>query len=416
MPVPPPAARRPAPQHRPARSGRARAAGAVGTALALTAALGGCGDGAPAGADRTVHIGMLASLTGTYGSVGKEMRDGFTLYLDTHGGRLGGRRVALSTADEGDGAPTAVPAARRLIERHHIDALTGLVGGGSVNKVRRVTSRRHIPLLGTGGRPDVPGKDLTYVWHTSFLSDEPGTAIARYVKKEAGGPVYAIGPDYRGGYDEMKGFTDAFRKAGGTLANPGGKTTWTPFPRTRNFLPYLNAIPKTGAKAVYCFYGGRAAVDFVRAYKRSAAARLPLYSAGFLTEGSALTAEGKAADGVHSVLNYVPDLDNEANRKFAADWASRHHTSPSTSSMAGYDSAAVLDKAVAAAGRGGGRVTPKTINRAIAGLGRIDSPRGPWEFGRRSHAPVQKWYLRQVRRDGKQLANVTVQDLALLGG
>ena len=36
------------------------------------------------------------------------------------------------------------------------------------------------------------------------------------------GSVYAFGPDYQGGYDQLRGFTDAYTKAGGKLANDGG--------------------------------------------------------------------------------------------------------------------------------------------------------------------------------------------------
>jgi branched-chain amino acid transport system substrate-binding protein len=34
----------------------------------------------------------------------------------------------------------------------------------------------------------------------------------------------------------------------------------------------------------------------------------------------------------------------------------------------------------------------------------------------RTHMRIQKWYLRQVRRDGRALANVVVSELATLGG
>jgi branched-chain amino acid transport system substrate-binding protein len=81
--------------------------------------------------------------------------------------------------------------------------------------------------------------------------------------------------------------------------------------------------------------------------------------------------------------------------------------------MASYDAAAVLDRAIATAGPD---PSPEDINSAIAELGQIDSPRGPWRFAEDTHAPIQKWYLRQVRRDGRALANVVVSELATLGG
>ncbi|MGW1230738.1 ABC transporter substrate-binding protein [Streptomyces sp. NPDC001515] len=389
---------------------RRRLRPAVATALALgLAAVTGCsGD---SGDDATVKVGLVASLSGTYEPVGTELRAGFELYLSTHDNKLGGRKVKLVVADEGDGPPTAVPAATKLVKKDKVDVLTGLVSGGSVNAVLPLVTQAKIPFLGSNARP--PVKDIEYVWTTSFLSDEPGRAIAPYVKKTVDGPVYAIGPDYQGGYDELRGFTEEFKRIGGKLANPGGKTTWTPFPKTTNFMPYFAEIAKTDAKAVYCFYAGKAAIDFAKQYAQSDIADLPLYTA-FVTEGSVLQAQGAAAKDIYSVLNYAADLDNAANRKFAADWTAEHDTQPTTYAMASYDAAAVLDKAVANAAKKG-EVTPKTINEAIADLGQIDSPRGAWEFGDKAHSPVQTWYLRQVRQDGGQLANVMVQDLATLG-
>ncbi|MEV8284935.1 ABC transporter substrate-binding protein [Streptomyces niveus] len=388
---------------------RVRPVGAAALALGL-AAVTGCSSDSGAG-DDTVKVGLVASLSGTYEPVGTELRKGFELYLATHDNKLGGREVELVVADEGDGPPTAVPAATKLIKKDKVDALTGLVGGGSVNAVLPLINQAKIPLLGSNARP--PVKDMKYVWTTSFLSDEPGKAIAPYIKEKVDGPVYAIGPDYQGGYDELRGFTDEFKKVGGKLANPDGKTKWTPFPKTTNFMPYFADIAKTDAKAVYCFYAGKAAIDFAKQYAQSDVADIPLYTA-FVTEGSVLQAQGDAAKDVYSVLNYAADLDNEANRKFAADWTAKHDTQPTTYAMASYDAAAVLDQAIADAAEKG-EVTPETINTAIGGLGQIDSPRGAWEFGDKAHSPVQQWYLRQVRKDGDQLANVMVQDLATLG-
>lgn len=388
-------------------------AGAAAATAAFIAATAACGADPGGGGDR-VRVGFLASLSGTYQSVGTDMRAGFELYLSTHDNKLGGRPVDLVVADEGDGPATAVPAATRLIKQDRVVALAGVVGGGSVAGIIPLTSESKIPFIGANARPQV--KDTSWVWHTSFVSDEPGIAIAAYVKQRVGdGTVYAIGPDYQGGWDELRGFTDTYTAAGGKLANPGGKTTFTPFPQTSNFVPYLAKIRQSGAEAVYTFYAGKAAVDFVTQYAQSDLRNVPLYAAGFLTEGSVLPAQGQAAKGIRNVLNYSPDLDNPVNRAFVAAWKTAGRDGlPTTYAMAAYDAAAVLDKAIAAID---GPVTPEAINTAIAGLGRIDSPRGAWQFNKTpgAHYPIQKWYLREVRLDGQALSNVLVQDLATLG-
>jgi len=394
--------------HRPGRW-LAPAALALSATLALTACGGTSSSSSTSGAASRLKIGMVAALSGVYQSIGTDMRDGFQLYLDQHNGQLGGHPIDLVVADEGAGAATAAPAATKLIKQDKVLALTGLVGGDSVAAVAPLTTAAKIPLLGSNARPGL--KDFGMVWTTSFGSLDPGQAIAKYVLEHANGPVYAIGPDYQGGWDELKGFTDAYAALGGKLANPTGKTVWTPFPTTTNFLPYLSDIAASGAKAIYTFYAGGAAIAFVKQWAQSDAKNIPLYGAGFLTEGGVLGAEGTAANGVFTVLNYSPDLDNSTNRAFVAGWRAKHDGPPTTYAMASYDAAAILDKAIAGIK---GTVTPDAINSQIAALGQIDSPRGQWQFNAQ-HAPVQKWYLRKVGTDGRALSNLLIQDLNTIG-
>jgi branched-chain amino acid transport system substrate-binding protein len=382
----------------------------ISVAVAILPLGAACGNN-PAENTDTVRIGFVASLSGIYQTVGEDMRDGFQLYLDHNDGKLGGRPVDVVVADEGDGPATALPAAERLIVQEQVVALAGIVGGGSYAAIAPLASEHQIPLVGANGRPTLSPDEVDWLWHTSFISDEPGEAIAPYVLEHVEGPVYAIGPDYQGGHDELRGFVDTFTALGGNLANPDGRTRWTPFPDTTDFIPYFAEVAATDAAAVYTFYAGRAAIDFVTQYAQSEISHLPLYGA-FLTEGAVLQAQGQAAEGVWNVLNYSPDLDNAANRRFVAEWSARHDRAPTTFAMASWDAAAVLDRAIAAID---GEVTPAAINAAIGELGQIDSPRGPWQFSEITHAPIQRWYLRVVARDGAELTNVLVQDLATIG-
>jgi branched-chain amino acid transport system substrate-binding protein len=376
--------------------------------LALGLTLTGCAEDAGGGSD-SVKIGFIASLSGTYQGAGEDMRDGFQLYLDTHDGKFGGRTVELAVADEGDGPATALPAATRLVKQERVTALAGVVASGSYQAIAAMTTENRIPLVGANGRPGV--EDTTWLWHTSFINDEPGAAIAPYLRKQVDGPVYAIGPDYQGGHDQLRGFTDAFTALGGELANPDGRTMWTPFPATTNFLPYFSQIKSSGAKAVYAFYAGKGAIDFITQYAQSDIRDIPLFGSS-LTEGAVLDAQGPAAEGVWNVQNYSPDLDNEANRAFVAAWSQRHDRAPTTQAMASYDAAAVLDRAIATID---GDVTPDAVNKAIGSLGEIASPRGNWTFSGATHTPVQRWYLRVVQRDGDTLSNRVVEELAIIG-
>ena len=76
-------------------------------------------------------------------------------------------------------------------------------------------------------------------------------------------------------------------------------------------------------------------------------------------------------------MNYSPDLDNSANRRFVAEYQKAHKASPTTYAMASYDAAAVLDKALSLVT---GDLSGETLNAAIGRVGQINSPRGGWQF------------------------------------
>ncbi|OIV37447.1 amino acid ABC transporter substrate-binding protein [Mangrovactinospora gilvigrisea] len=387
----------------------------IASAAIAPLALAGCASSDTASTGSTITVGFLASQTGIYQPVGEDMINGFRLYLALHGNRLGGHRVHLVVGDEGLGPDKAVPATTTMVKKDRISLLAGGVGGGTVTAVQDLTRQAQIPFLAANAGPDKP--KLEYLWQTSYLSTDPGTALAPQVLKDVRGPVYAVGPDYQGGWDELRGFTAEFAKIGGKLANPGGKTLFIDM-KVTDFTPYFARIQASGAKAVYAFFAGGAAIAFVKQYRQSPLAHLPLYGPGFLTEGTpTLNAEGSAALGVTTSLNYSADLDTAANRAFVAAWSARHPgTLPTTYAMASYDAAAVADRAIAAATKDGNVPTPQQINTAIGGLGQLPSPRGTWQFNKTTHAPAQPWYLRTVVKDGNSLANRQVKNLATLGG
>ncbi|MBS2553460.1 ABC transporter substrate-binding protein [Catenulispora sp. NL8] len=392
---------------------RLRAAVAVGAVTALAAA--GCSSStsskSSAKGNAPINIGLITALTGSNQALGPDHLNGFQLYLDTHNDMLGGHKVSLKVGDEANGGAAAVPVAKKMIEQDHVLAIAGIVATPTIQAVVPIATAAGVPVVNTGGRPTV--KDVSHLWTMSFMSTDPGASMGPYMAQNVPGSVYAFGPDYQGGYDQLRGFTDAYTKAGGKLANDGGKATFTPFPNTTDFTPFLSKVKASGAKAIYCFYTGQNAIDFVKDWSQSDAKDIPLYAAGFITEGGALKAEGQAANGIITTMNYSPDISSAANRQFVSAWSQKYNgEAPPATAMYSWDAASVLDQAIAKAGP---NPTPDAVNSAIKAMGQIDSPRGTWQLSADTHVPVQKWYLRKVEMDGTALANVKIGDLATIG-
>src|SRR5438105_390502 len=79
----------------------------LGGALALTG-----GSNAPAGADE-LRIGFLSPVTGIFAQAGKDMVDGFQLYLDEHKSDFAGAQVKFILEDEQGKPDTAVTKAKK---------------------------------------------------------------------------------------------------------------------------------------------------------------------------------------------------------------------------------------------------------------------------------------------------------------
>jgi branched-chain amino acid transport system substrate-binding protein len=372
--------------------------------LSLTAS--GCTASSAGGDGSRMTVGLVASLTGAYQAVGEDTRDGFALYLDTHGHRLGGHPVDVAVVDEADGDASAIGAAKALAQRDDVVAVTGATNAETVTALLPILQGRGAALISSNARPTLT--DTRNIWSTSFLPDEPGRAVADYIRANVDGPVWTMASDNQSGHADLSGFVSAFASADGRLANQNQQPLYTS--GTTSFLPLLTQAKVSGARAVYAYFAGADAATFVQQYAQSDARDLPLFGAGPLTEGRVLAAEGRAAIGVRTVLNYAPDLDNPTNRAFVDAWRAKHNSPPTTYAMASWDAALLLDKALAAVTD----VSAAAVNEAISHLGQIDSPRGIWQFSDK-HSPVQKWYLRRVQPDGRTLANSLVQDLDIFG-
>ncbi|MGC9667148.1 ABC transporter substrate-binding protein [Planosporangium sp. 12N6] len=390
-------------------------------ALRILAALGAGGAAAPilsacnsGGGQRTnaadlppVKVGLVVPQSGVYKTIGDDLSRGFELYLDLNNRRLGGRQVTLVTVDEGETADSGRAAVERLVKQEKVLAISGVASSTTMTAVRDLVETSQVPLIGSNASPTTL-QGVRYIWRTSYVNNEPGKALGRYVAAKAGNnSVAIIAPDYQAGRDEIDGFLSTFT---GTVEGQPYYTAFTPTPTT-NFQTQLTSIKNSKARAVLCFFAGAQAVEFVKQYRQLGLTQ-DLYAPGFLTEGALLRQQGEAAQGIYTSMNYSSDLDNDANRRFAAAYQKAYNAVPSAYAMASYDAALVLDRAIAAAGAVD--VTPQSLNLALGRIGSIDSPRGAWQFNQ-NRTPLQMWYLRQVRRDGGVLSNTVLSPLTTLG-
>jgi branched-chain amino acid transport system substrate-binding protein len=207
----------------------------------------------------------------------------------------------------------------------------------------------------------------------------------------------------------MQAEADEFDKA---FVSPGRSIVNT-LVGSEQLAQKMTAVRQSGADVLYAAYSGDGGFALVQAY-RDSGLTIPLYGPGSLTENRNL---GKLVDGsrggvprnVSTVMNYAVDLDNPSNTRFASTYEKKNGVLPTAYAMAAYDSAAVINSALRLIGD---EISPFELNRGLGLLGEIPSPRGTWTFTV-NRTPQQKWYLRNLRLDGPEPANLVEADLAL---
>src|ERR1700750_3327458 len=79
----------------------------------------------PAVQAEELRIGFLAPMTGLFAQVGKDMVDGFQLYLDEHGNKLGGMDVKFILEDDQAKPDLGVTKAKKLALADHAHMMVG---------------------------------------------------------------------------------------------------------------------------------------------------------------------------------------------------------------------------------------------------------------------------------------------------
>lgn len=373
--------------------------------LTLAAGCTGAASAAPPAPPAPVLIGQETPKTGQLAPVGKEQRQGFDLYLDLHGHKLGGHPVKLQQVDDSLDPAVGTKIVTGLVEKDKVDVVTGIAASPTLLAIKDLVDKDRVPVVSSNAGAAMKGGD--YIWSASYVTGSRDQMLGTYMAKSVKS-VYIIAPDFISGRLIAGAFKQGYVASGGKIAGE----SYPPLTETK-FTQALAAAKDSGAKAIFAFNAGATAAALLAAYAQSGLREqgVALYGDGALTEGtSLLPAVGKAAEGVYTVANYSPTLDNEQNRTFVSEYQRRYGTQPSEFVMMAYDAAAVLDGALATVK---GDVTPQKIQKGIAQLGRIDSPRGSWLFNSEQR-PVQPVYLRQVRLDGSVYSNVVLDQLGIV--
>jgi branched-chain amino acid transport system substrate-binding protein len=287
----------------------------------------------------------------------------------------------------------------RLVGREKVDVVVGTVHSGvamAMVKVARDTNT--LLVIPNAGANDATGPACApNIFRTSFSNWQTTFPMGKVMADAGIKNVATITWRYTAGAEMIGAFSENFNKHGGKIA----EDLTVPFPEVE-FQALITRIATLKPDAVFSFFAGGGAVKFVKDYAAAGLNKtIPLYGAGFLTDGT-LEAQGEAANGIKTTLHYADNLDNAANVAFLKAFKQKTGKDGDIYAVQGFDGAALLDIGLSSVG---GDFAARDKMITAMGAAKIDSPRGPLTFNK-AHNPIQNIYLREVRNGRNELLSV----------
>ena len=354
-------------------------------------------------AEQPIKIGFMVPLSGGSAQNGRDILNGFLLYLDEIGYRAGGRPIQLIVEDDEAIPAVGLTKARKLVERDEVHVMGGALLSSTGYALAPYIDSMQIPMV----YPVVSADDLTqrrrskWIVRTGWSGSQPNHAFGEYAYHTLGvRSIVTIALDYAFGWESVGGFERTFLAEGGHIR----RKIWVPV-SVHDFAPYLAQIPRD-VDAVYALLLGRSALQFMKQYQEfGLKGRVKLIGGGTTTDEHVLPFMGDEAIGTVTALHYSAALNTPANAAFAQAYRARFKKVPSYYSESMYTGGKWL---VAAINAIAGRVEDRAaLLEALRNARPSDLPRGPVELDTYGN-PIENVYIRRVERVNGELQNTVI--------
>ncbi|HEX3442727.1 MAG TPA: ABC transporter substrate-binding protein [Pseudolabrys sp.] len=374
----------------------------LGGALVLGATIA-----APAQAEE-LRLGFIAPMTGGFAQVGKDMVDGFQLYLDEVNGDFAGAKVKFILEDDQAKPDLGVTKAKKLVLSDKVHMFIGGVLASTGYALAPVsTAEKTIYVASIPAADDLTQRQLDkypYFIRTGWSSSQPHHALGQWACDQGFKKVAAVGADYAFGYEAVGGFQKAFEDCGGKVI----QKIW-PALGSKDFGPYIPTI-KPDADAVFTLMVGPMALQFPKQL-RAAGYKKPILGGGTSYDEFALPFMGDEVIGDVSALQYSAALETPANEAFVKKYRAKYGKVPSYFSEANYSTAMMIHEVMKKTG--GKWPGSEEFIKMMAAL-KVNTPRGPVSFDDMRN-PLQNIYIKKVEKkqmfgyDKPELWNVVIK-------
>jgi len=364
---------------------------------------------APAAAEDTIKVGVLAEMSGPFAPYGRQITNGIIAYMRAHGEKAGGKKIVLVVKDTTGPAPdVAKRLAQELVTRDKVQFLVGFGLTPNAMAVAPVATEAKVPMIVMNAATSAITTKSPYIVRVSFTLPQVTAPIAEWAAKNKLKKVYTLVSDYGPGLDAEATFQKVFAASGGAVVG----TLRVPL-KNPEFAPFVQRIKDAKPEAVFIFTpAGDTAVAFMKAFAERGLdkAGIRLIATGDVTDDDVIDVMGDGALGVVTTHHYSAAHNSPENDAFKKAYAqvAGDKARPNFMAVGGWDGMHLVYEI---ANKLGGRIEADKAIAVAKGM-TIVSPRGTITIDPATRDVVQDVYVRKVQRLDGKLFNVEFDKLA----
>jgi branched-chain amino acid transport system substrate-binding protein len=354
-----------------------------------------------------IKIGVVLPYAPPFEIYSKSMEITIKMAIDEVGGAIAGRKLELIIENDENKPPQAIAKFKKLVGSDKADIiLGGLASNLAIPIHQEAVAAQQPTIIINAGAGNITGKDCSpWVMRVSFSNEQIIRDSGAWLFKKGYKTAFGMAADYAGGREIIEIFKREFTKAGGKIVGEA----YPPF-TTKDFGPYLAQAKAAKPDIVYVFFPGGMGIQYVVEYdKFGLKGQIPLTGPAWTVGPLFIDKQGKSAVGFLGPINYVPTLDNAANKKFVDEFRKRSGgRDPDEVAINGYDAIHMIAAGLKTIG---GKTDDKKAMMEAIRKATYDGPRGPLRIDPKTNNIVQNIYMIEVKDVGGKPTHVVLDTL-----
>lgn len=357
----------------------------------------------PAWAQEPIRVGFLTVRSGALAAGGRQLEEGFQVFLKERNEMLAGRKVEVTWADTAGQPALTKSKTQELVERNRVHVIIGPLAAFEALAINDYIKQVEVPIISSSAAAE----DLTQRRLNPWFVRAVGTSaqvtqpLGEYAAKVLGHKrIATIADDFAYGHEGTSGFQRVFEDNGGKIV----QKLWPPL-NVADYGSYIAQIKPT-VDAVYAGFAGANGLRFLKQYAEfGLKGKIPVLGNMTMVDEGILKSMGDEALGVVTGGWYTAGIDTPANRKFVAAVRAEYKADPGYYTAGAYTAGLFLEAALRAVN---GRIEDKqAFVKALRGLRLTEGPIGPMRLDDYGN-PAMNVHIRKVERKEGRLVNAVI--------